>query len=83
MSLPADTAPTARALQLDILRQMDGPTRLAMALEMSEDARAISAAGIRHRNPDWTDEQVRQALLVLLLGGELARKVLLPPIGGG
>jgi hypothetical protein len=76
MSLPADTAHSARTLQLDILRQMDGPTRLAMAMEMSEDARAISEAGIRHRNTQWTNERVHQALLELLLGRELARKVL-------
>jgi hypothetical protein len=76
MSSPPDTAHTARALQLEILRRMDGPTRLAMAMEMSDDARAISEAGIRHRNPQWTDEQVHEALLELLLGRELARKVL-------
>lgn len=79
MRLPADTAPRARALQLEILRHMDGPTRLVTALEMSNEARAISEAGIRHRNPDWTDEEVHEALLVLLLGGELARKVLASP----
>jgi hypothetical protein len=49
-------------------------------LEMSEEARAISAAGIRHRHPDWTDEQVHEALLVLLVGGELARYVLASPL---
>jgi hypothetical protein len=36
---------------------MDGPTRLAMAMEMSDEARAITEAGIRHRNPQWTEEQ--------------------------
>jgi hypothetical protein len=80
MTLPADTAPKARALQLEILRKMDGCTKLAMALEMSEEARSISAAGIRHRHPDWTDEQVHEALLVLLVGGELARKVRASPL---
>jgi hypothetical protein len=54
---------------------MDGATRLEMACQMSDDARAISEAGIRHRHPEWTEEQVREELNVLLLGEDLAHKV--------
>lgn len=55
---------------------MDGPTRLLQALEMSEDAREVTLAGIRHRHPDWTARQVHAELLRLLLGRELATRVL-------
>jgi Rv0078B-related antitoxin len=80
MTLPADTTPNARALQLRIFREMSGPARLAMALEMSDDARAISEAGIRHRHPEWSEAQVHGALVLLLLGDSLARKVLAHPL---
>lgn len=76
MTMARDTAPKARRIQLDALRRFDGPSRLEMACRMSDDARAISEAGIRHRHPEWTDEQVRRALLELLLGRDLAQKAL-------
>ncbi len=75
MTGPADTTREARKVHLDILRRMSGPERVAMAVEMSETARAVTRAGIRHRHPDWTDEQVHDALLVVLLGRDLADRV--------
>jgi hypothetical protein len=83
MTLPADTTASARALQLRILRNVGGPARLAMALEMSEEARAISESGIRHRHPQWSDAHVHEALIRLLLGDDLARKVLASPLRRG
>jgi len=70
-----DTTPEAHQVQMEILRRLDGPTRLEMACQMSDDARATSEAGIRHRHPEWNDDQVHQALLELLLGPELASRV--------
>jgi hypothetical protein len=76
MTLARDTSATARQVQLDALRRLDGSTRLVMACQMSDEARAISEAGIRHRHPDWADDQVHQALLELLLGPDATRTVL-------
>lgn len=76
MTLARDTSAGARQVQLDALRRLDGPTRLAMACQMSDEARAVSEAGIRHRHSDWDDEQVHRALLELLLGPELTTTVL-------
>lgn len=75
MTLARDTSANARAVQLAILREMSGAARLAEACRMSDDARAISEAGIRHRNPAWSDAEVHHALLELLLGVDLAAKV--------
>lgn len=75
MDRPADTSPDAWAVQRDILSRMTGPERVAMAAEMSESARALTAAGIRHRHPDWSEEQVHRALLTRLLGRRLANEV--------
>jgi len=58
------------------LRRLDGPKRLEMALRMSDDSRAVALAGIRHRHPDWTDEEVHRELLRRLLGRALATVVL-------
>jgi hypothetical protein len=46
-----------------------------MALEMSDDARSLTEAGIRDRHPTWTDDQVQDALLERLLGAALAAEV--------
>ena len=75
MKLPDDTTPEAWAVQLEILRRMTGPERVAMAFEMSEAARALSEAGIRHRHPEWNEGQVRDALMEMLLGLDLANAV--------
>ena len=44
---------------------------LLLAMEMSEELRRVTAAGIRHRNPDYSDAEVRWALLRLTLGDDL------------
>jgi hypothetical protein len=62
-------------VQRDIFLRMSGSQRVAMACEMSDSARALTEAGIRHRHPDWTDSQILDAMLERLLGAELARKV--------
>lgn len=76
MSLPRDTSPAAQDTQREIIRGIGGPARLEMAFQMSDDSRAMTEAGIRHRHPDWSDERVHEALLALMLGEDLARQVL-------
>lgn len=75
MVIAGDTSTSARRGQVEALRRLDGPTRLQMALRMSDDSRAVTLAGIRHRHPDWTDDEVHLELLRLLLGPELATAV--------
>ena len=75
MARPADTNEAAWQTQLAIFRRMTGAERVAMAFEMSDSARALTEAGIRHRHPRWTDEQVRDELLARLLGRDLSTKV--------
>jgi hypothetical protein len=76
MTLARDTAAAARDIQVEALRRLDGSTRVRMAVDMSEEARHVTLAGIRHRHPDWTDTAVHQELLRLLLGRELTSAVL-------
>lgn len=63
------------AMQLDAIRRMTAGQRLQAALEMSEAVRDLAEAGIRHRHPELTDEQVRLALVEIMLGAELAARV--------
>lgn len=79
-----DTSLAAHEAQMECYRRMTPAARVAAAAEMSEDTRAIAAAGIRARHPMYSGSEVRHALLRLLLGDDLFRRAwphapLLPP----
>ncbi len=71
MMLPRDTSQAAFDAQTAYYRRLTPSARVELARQMSEDARAITAAGIQHRHPEYSAEQVRHALLRLLLGDDL------------
>ncbi len=71
----ADTSPSASGLHADVLRGMHPAQRLRIALGMSDDARALTEAGIRHRHPDYAEDEVHQALMTAMLGKTLAERV--------
>jgi hypothetical protein len=71
---PADTTPEAHAVQIAIYRRLGPDGRLALALRMSDDVRSITRSGIRGRHPEYTEEQVDQALRLLLLGDNLFQR---------
>lgn len=84
MPYAADTTPEAEAVQFAVDRRMGAERRLELALQMSEDARQSTAAGIRAHHPEYTATQVEDALRLLLLGPKLFHaawpdKSLLPP----
>ena len=63
-----DTTPRAAAIQLQLYREA-GPSRLAqIAADLSDAARATTLAGIRRRNPDYSEEEVRCSFLRLVYG---------------
>jgi hypothetical protein len=72
--LSRDTTLDALAVQRAVLGRLSGPERARMAAEMSEDARELSLAGIRARNPSWSEARARCALLVLLYGADLVTR---------
>jgi hypothetical protein len=73
--IPADTTPEAARVEDEIFRRMPPSRRLELALEMSDEVLAITAAGVRSRHPEYTEDQVRLAVLRLSLGEELFRQV--------
>jgi hypothetical protein len=72
---PADTTEEAARVQAEVYRRMSPSRRLEIALEMSEALRQVCAAGVRSRHPDYTDDQVRLAVIRLTLGEKLFREV--------
>ena len=54
---------------------MTGEQRLIAALEMCDDVREISRAGIRARHPEYDPLEVEHALHRLLLGDDMCDKV--------
>ena len=44
--------------QLAILRAMTGGQRLQLAEQLYWSARKLTAAGVRQRHPDWSEERV-------------------------
>ena len=67
----ADTTPEADAVQFAVYRRMSDARRLELALQMSDEARLITAAGIRAHHPEYTDVHVEDALRLMLLGPHL------------
>jgi hypothetical protein len=63
-----DTSTTALERQWAAFRRMTPEQRVAAAAEMSDEIRAVTEAGIRHRHPACTDAEVRAALAAIVLG---------------
>jgi hypothetical protein len=71
-----DTSTAARARQLEVFRGMSPAERVTLAVEMSDEIRVVAEAGIRRRHPEQTADEVRAALLAILLGRERAARIL-------
>jgi hypothetical protein len=69
----ADTSPEAHDLQIQIYRSMSPARRVSIAVAMSEEMLAVTAAGIGARHPDYDEEHVSWALRRLRLGDETFR----------
>lgn len=54
---------------------MTGEQRVLAAMEMADEAREISLAGIRSRQPELDDEGVRLEWLRLLHGEEVVKLI--------
>lgn len=70
-----DTHPSAHAAQLAAHRRLGPEGRVRLAAEMSEDARRISLEGIRGRHPEYDEQQAQRALIFLILGPNMARRL--------
>jgi hypothetical protein len=74
-AIPADTSPDAARVQMEVFRRMAPEARMRLALQMSASLRAIVAAGVRYRHPEFSAQQVKLAAIRICLGDELFRRV--------
>lgn len=54
---------------------MSGAERVALAVEMAEEAKAVTVSGIRARHPEWSNAEVAVEWLRLLHGDDIADRV--------
>jgi len=72
---PRDTSQAAHELQLRLYRSMRDERRAELALNMSDEARRVTSEGIRRRHPEYSEVEVRRALVALLYGRDAAAKL--------
>ena len=73
--IPLDTSPDAHEVQRRLYAGLSGRERVAIAFRLSDVVRTVAMSGIRHRHPQYSDDQVRHAYARLVLGDTLVRKV--------
>jgi hypothetical protein len=72
----SDTHPKIEALQIELLRQVSPARKMEMLAQLNASARTLALAGLRSRFPQMTETELHRKLADLLLGQDLARKVL-------
>ena len=82
MSTPilSDTDPAIEQLQLQLIRSAPPWRRAEMAGQMFETMKLLAIRGLRQRNPQTSEAELRRRLADLLLGPELARLAYGPQI---
>jgi hypothetical protein len=58
-----DTTAAAASIQFEIQSAKSGTERVALALELSQLVRDLAMAGLRSRNPGWSEHQLFRALM--------------------
>jgi hypothetical protein len=62
-----DTSNDAERVQIEILRRMSPSERLELALDLAATSRELLAQGVRQRHPEYTEDEVRLAVIRILL----------------
>lgn len=70
VTTPRDTSEEAARVQLEVYRRMAPADRLRVGLELTRMSRELIAQGIRARHPEYSDDEVRWAVILLWLGPE-------------
>lgn len=70
-----DTAPGPAAHYRERIGRLNGQERLELAARLSEGVRDLARAGLRHRNPGASDEELRWRFAELLYGRATAERL--------
>ncbi len=63
-----DTTDEAARVYREAYESLTGSQRVERSIQMAEDVKEITLAGIRHRNPDFGPDQVHAEWLRILHG---------------
>ena len=66
-----DTTSHAEKVQLDIFRRMKPEKRLQAAIDLAQTSRKLLKEGVSTRHPEYNENQIRLAVIRLMLGEEL------------
>ncbi|WP_394832469.1 hypothetical protein LVJ94_38800 [Pendulispora rubella] len=72
---PQDTHPAAYQAQLEVYRRMSPERKSGIVRDLSESVRCLAREGIRQRHPEYSNEEVRRALIALIYGSALAQRL--------
>jgi len=72
----SDTSTEIELKQQEVFSETSGAQRVAMALDMSDEAKQITCDGIRARHPDFDQDMIHAEWLNILYGPELTKKIL-------
>ena len=72
-TIPRDTSRDAWDMQVSALERLGPERRVEVAIELSESVRSLYVAGIRSRQPEWSDEEVVRHIVSIQYGVDLPR----------
>jgi len=61
--------------EIEMYRRMTAEQRVRLSMRLTETWRNRIVAGVRRRHPNYTEQQMRMAVLYLMHGKELFQKV--------
>ena len=70
-----DTSKDAMGKQMQVLRNMGVEGRARLTFQLCENLREVTKAGIRHRHPDYSEQQVTRAYLRLVCDEKLFQEI--------
>jgi hypothetical protein len=70
-----DTAPEVTRRYHARIGALGGARRLEIAAQLTQGVRTLAEAGVRHRHPGASEEEVRCRLAALLYGRDVARRL--------
>ncbi len=76
MAIPNDTSPEAKRVLIEACRNMSFAQKWRQMEAIYRTGRALHAAGVRHRNPSATEEDIQQDWMRVTLGPALFKEVM-------
>ncbi len=70
-----DTDKNSERIQNKILREMPKDVKIEISLDLARTAIELLKTGIRQRHPEYTDDEIEDALKRIILSDDLYEKV--------